>query len=292
MTFLIWLPVIALPLSAVLLMPASLPAWEAMWLLAINVFAGVKWLSWASVRKSVSRAADWRRHLAYFLAWPGLDAEAFLSPARISTAVRPQVREWSLAILKTSLGAVLFWGAARCVFHYSPFLAAWTGMVGVGLMLHFGVLHLLSCLWRTRGVNARRLMNNPLGATSVSDYWGKRWNTAFRDLAHRFIFRPVSKRFGTTAALWSVFLFSGLVHDLVISVPAGGGYGLPTVFFLIQALAVEIEHSALGKKVGLGRGVRGWCFTMFVLAAPIGLLFHLPFLRNIALPMMQATSAI
>lgn len=55
MTFplLLWLPVIALPLGALLLMPASIPVWEAMWLLAMNVFARVKWLSWASVRKSL-----------------------------------------------------------------------------------------------------------------------------------------------------------------------------------------------------------------------------------------------
>lgn len=287
-----WIPVIALPLGALLLMPASVPAWEAMWLLAINVFAGVKWLSWASVRKSVSRAADCRRHLAYFLAWPGLDAEAFLSSARLTAAIRPQVREWLLAILKTAAGALLFWGVARLAYPRHPLAAAWGGMVGVALMLHFGVLHLLSCVWRTRGVNARRLMNIPLAATSISDYWGKRWNTAFRDLAHRVIFRPVSKRLGKTAALWSVFLFSGLVHDLVISVPAGGGYGLPTLFFLIQALAIEVEHSALGKKLGLGRGIRGWTFTMFFLAAPIGLLFHLPFLQTIVLPMMEAMGAI
>jgi hypothetical protein len=31
---------------------------------------------------------------------------------------------------------------------------------------------------------------------------------------------------------------------------------------------------------------------MLVLAAPIGLLFHLPFLRNIILPMMEAMGAI
>jgi Membrane bound O-acyl transferase family len=317
-----WLPVIALPLGALLLMPPSIPAWGAMWLLAINVFAGVKWLSWARVRKSVSRAADWRRHLAYFLAWPGLDAEAFLAPARDTSLTRqrrtasisggglsfacasgwyeernpansrPDLREWTLAILKTTAGAVLFWGVARLAYPLHPLAAAWVGMVGVGLMLHFGVLHLLSCVWRTRGVNARRLMSNPLAARSVSDYWGKRWNTAFRDLAHRFIFRPVSKRLGTTAALWSVFLFSGLVHDLVISVPAGGGYGLPTLFFLIQALAIEVEHSALGKHLGLARGIRGWVFTMLVLVVPVSLLFPLPFLRNIVLPMMDAMGAI
>ena len=53
-----WLPVIALPLGALLLMPASIPAWGAMWLLAIHVFAGVKWLSWVSVRKRPSRVHE------------------------------------------------------------------------------------------------------------------------------------------------------------------------------------------------------------------------------------------
>ena len=161
---LIWLPVIALPLGALLLMSPSVPAWEAMWLLAINVFAGVKWLSWASMRKSVSQGADWRRHLAYFLAWPGLDAETFLSPARITEAIRPQLREWLLAILKTAAGAILFWGVARLAYPLHPVAAAWVGLVGVGLMLHFGVLHVLSGVWRTRASQTPshdRLMPDP-----------------------------------------------------------------------------------------------------------------------------------
>ena len=290
--FLSYLPLIALPLGALLLMPASIPAWEAMWLLAINVFAGAKWLSWAGVRRSTAQNAGWKKHLAYFVAWPGLDAEAFLSNARLASSARPAAREWILAGLKTVAGALLFWGIARWFYPTLPLVVAWLGMTGLALVLHFGILHLFSCLWRTRGVNARRLMNNPLAATSVSDYWGKRWNTAFRDLAHRFIFRPVCARAGSRAALWGVFLFSGVVHDLVISVPAGGGYGLPTLFFLIQAAAIEIEHSTVGKKFGLGHGLRGWGFTMIVLAAPLGLLFHLPFLRNVVLPMMEAAGAI
>ena len=59
-----------------------------------------------------------------------------------------------------------------------------------------------------------------------------------------------------------------VVHDLVISVPAGGGYGGPTLFFALQGVAVLVERSPLGRRVGLGRGWRGWLFTMLVLLAP------------------------
>ena len=64
----------------------------------------------------------------------------------------------------------------------------------------------------------------PLRSTSVSEFWGKRWNTAFRDITFKFLFRPLARRFSVGIALILAFLFSGLVHDLVVSVPARGGW--------------------------------------------------------------------
>src|SRR5262249_51294152 len=131
----------------------------------------------------------------------------------------------------------------------------------------------------------------PLRATSLSDFWGRRWNTAFRDFTHQFLFRPLSLRWGARMAIFAGFLFSGVVHDIVISVPASGGYGGPTIFFTIQGAALLAARTPFGGGIGLGAGVRGWLFTMLALVLPLGLLFHRPFVLAIIVPFLHAIGA-
>src|SRR3712207_8481667 len=42
---------------------------------------------------------------------------------------------------------------------------------------------------------------------------------------------------------------------------AGSGYGLPTIYFLIQAAGLFVERSVLGKRLGLARGLPGRAWT-------------------------------
>ena len=88
------------------------------------------------------------------------------------------------------------------------------------------------------------------------------------------------------------FLASGLIHELVISIPAGGGYGGPTLFFLVQAAGIAAERSRFGRAAGLRNGVRGRAATMCLLVAPAGALFHPPFVLRVIVPFMQAVGAI
>jgi hypothetical protein len=87
------------------------------------------------------------------------------------------------------------------------------------------------------------------------------------------------------------FLFSGIVHDVVISLPAGGGYGLPTLFFAMQGAAMLLERSSFGKSLGLGAGWRGRAFTALAILGPAPLLFHPWFLGRIVVPFMEAIGA-
>jgi len=135
-------------------------------------------------------------------------------------------------------------------------------------------------------------MNWPLASVSLSQFWGRRWNTAFRDLTHRFLFRPLAGWLGIRGALFTGFACSGLVHEAVISFPAGGGYGGPTLFFLLQGVGLLIERSRVGRGFGLGAGWRGWLFTMGMLLAPATILFHGPFVTRVVVPFIQAVGAL
>jgi predicted DCC family thiol-disulfide oxidoreductase YuxK len=277
------LPLLVLPVLA-LLLRSSLPRWAFMWTMAAALYAGCKWLSYRHARRHGVTASR-TRTLEYLFAWPGMDAEAFLSRSRGSD---PRGAEWIAAALKTIIGAALVWIGARTALPGHPMLAGWLAMTGVILTLHFGTFHLLSLAWRRAGVDAMPVMRNPLRSTSLADFWGRRWNTAFHELATRFSFQPLRSRVGASAAALLVFLLSGVIHELVISLPAQGGYGLPTGYFVVQGLGIAGERSPRGRRLGLGRGWRGWLFTMLVAAGPAYWLFHPPFVHRVIVPMIEA----
>jgi hypothetical protein len=281
------LPLLILPLIALGFRTNTSP-WVFMWAMAFALFAGCKWLTYREVvRRGLKPGLS--RSAAYLLAWPGMDAEEFLD--RDLVPVSPPLAEWILAAVKTMSGAILLWGVARFALAAHPLLAGWIGMTGAIMVLHFGSFQLLSLTWEQAGVKATPLMDKPILARSLAEFWSRRWNTAFNELAFRFTFRPLKRRTSPALAMLLVFCFSGLIHELVISLPAHGGYGLPTAYFLIQGLGMLAERARLGKAIGLGRGLRGWLFTLFVTAGPAFWLFNPPFITKVILPMLTAIGA-
>jgi hypothetical protein len=265
------------------------PRWALMWMLAIAIYMTCKWLTWRTAR--VRHAPVWK-HAAYLVAWPGMDATSFLEERTVCGDADSLRSELRAAVATLMAGVVLLFDVARVVPSPDAYIAGWVGMIGAVMILHFGIFHLLSCSWRSLGVQARPLMNRPLASTSLGEFWGRRWNTAFRDLTYQFLYRPCAACCGPRWGILLGFLFSGAVHDLVISVPAQGGYGRPTLFFAIQGAGLIVERSEAGRRIGLGGGWRGRLFAMVALLAPVGLLFHRPFVVDIIVPFMQVLGAI
>lgn len=268
---------------------AGLPSWALMWGLSIAIFAGLKWVTWRRGRRLVP-AASVGRSLGYLLLWPGMDAPAFLSSRR--PVKRPAKHEVLIAGACVATGLLLFWGAARTVLTSAPLAAGWIGLFGLVFLLHFGAFHLLSIGWRARGVDAMPLMRVPVSASSVGELWSARWNTAFHVLARDYVVKPLRESIGTPAAMMAAFVASGLIHDLVISVPARAGFGLPTAYFLLQGLGIQIERSPLGARLGLRNGLAGRCFTVLVAAIPAFWLFHPAFVLRVVLPFMRVVGAL
>ena len=282
-----WLPLAVLPLFALNLKPI-LPEWGFMWAMAFAIFSGCKWLTWWNARESRGRS-KLPHSLAYLLAWPGMDAGSFLRKG--ATTPKPTALGWCFAAVKALLGIGLIWRVVGLVQEKHPLLAGWVGLAGLAFLLHFGSFDLLALLWRQAGFNATPIMRAPILATSLTEFWGKRWNAAFHQLAHAYAFQPLRRRVGPKVATLFVFFISGLVHEAVISLPAGGGYGLPTAYFLFQGLGLLFERSKPGRWLGLGRGLQGRLFTVVCAAGPAFWLFHPPFIGNVILPFLREIGA-
>ena len=276
-----WIPLIALPALAILAGAAWPPVLLA-WVLAAAVYVGFKWLTFASSQKA--RGVGSTDAAGFLFFWPGMDADAFFTERTIPS---PSVREVGMASGLTFVGLLLLLSIPALEPHLPIEVLGWLGLIGLALFLLFGLSQLISIAWRVCGVDAQPIMNKPLRATSLADFWGARWNLAFHDIGRIFVWRPITRRFGRTPAILAVFLFSGVVHDLVMSVPVRGGLGLPTLYFLLQGCAVLVERSSLGKRWRLSRGWRGRIFAAVFVLAPLGLLFHQPFLQGVVVPTIQ-----
>ena len=253
-------------------------------MMAFAIFLGCKWLTWWSARAKAPRN-KLRPSLAYLLAWPGMNAGAFLKDE--SVPKKHALFGWCFPASQTLFGIWLVWGGAGLVHPKHPLLAGWIGLVGLAFILHFGLFHLLALAWQRAGFDAQPVMRSPILARSLAEFWGKRWNAAFHQLAHTYAFDPLRRSIGPKKATLIVFFISGLVHELVISLPADSGYGLPTAYFLFQGFGLLVERSALGRRLGLGHGLPGWLFWTLIVGGPAFWLFHPPFIHQVILPFLR-----
>jgi alginate O-acetyltransferase complex protein AlgI len=224
-------------------------------------------LVFVAFKALTTRRLAFGRALGYWALWPGMDPRPF---ARTVPGAGPGLLVWGL--LKAGAGAALLSVRADL-----PALDVARVFLGIGLLVHFGICDALAGAWRMLGVPVDRLFVNPLASATLGEFWGRRWNRAFHAVAKDVVFRPAARRWGPAAGVLLTFAFSGVLHELLLSVPAGGGYGLPFAYFLLHGLLVVVERR---------RGISGRAWTLFWVLAPAPLLFHPWFVRAFILPLI------
>jgi alginate O-acetyltransferase complex protein AlgI len=229
------------------------------------------------------RLGPWR-WLAFAGPWVGMRPALFAAAGGPPRPGALRLAMQSLAFM--ALGAALL-AAARRLYDVHFWAASAVLMVGLGLVLHWGLLALLAAAWRTQGVPAEPLHRAPLRARSLGEFWGRRWNLAFSEMTAVAVFRPLRGRVGAAAAVLASFALSGLLHEAAISVPVRAGYGAPLAYFLLHGLLVLVERRLDGTPWAVerwGAWGRAWTAAWVVLPAPV--LFHEPFLRGCAWPLV------
>lgn len=252
--------------------------------LLILLCYGMKAVVVAEARRSGMPRLAFGNWLAFAALWFGMQPKQFLA------------RRWrplpgSLALLWRGL---LWITAGTCTLLLARYLyrqgtslriAGLVFVAGFAMTLHFGIIPLLAAGFRSLGYNAGPQFHAPWRSSSLGDFWGRRWNVAFSVMTTLVLYRPMRHATGRNSALFLGFLGSGLFHEVACSMPVRAGYGLPTLYFAIHGVGVLLERwlHERGRRLTGGAAavwVHGWVLL------PIPLLFHMPFLRGLVLPLL------
>ncbi|PYQ41392.1 MAG: hypothetical protein DMF77_15885 [Acidobacteria bacterium] len=215
------------------------------------------------------------RWAAFATLWPGMRPAlvARLEPGRSGTATLLKN-----GFADVGLGTTLFL-LAHLTWRLTASAVPATLLLlpALSFLLHFGAFGILAGLWRAAGADVGPLFRAPWRAESLGEFWSRRWNLAFSEMTSVAVYRPLAVHLGRRAALLAAFLFSGLLHEIAISLPVRAGYGRPLLYFAIHGVLTEVERQ---------RGPFGRAITLLAVVLPLPLLFHRPFLQGIVWPLL------
>jgi hypothetical protein len=158
-------------------------------------------------------------------------------------------------------------------------------LTGVSFILHFGILNLSAASWRFAGVDVHELFRSPYRSQSLKEFWGKRWNIAFSEMTALIAYRPLKAKTGVEVAVVISFLLSGLLHEIAISLPVRSGYGLPMIYFIVQAIVMQLEAKSSFVQKIIGHRILSHVWVMAFLILPMPLLFHSEFMLEVLEPL-------
>jgi alginate O-acetyltransferase complex protein AlgI len=227
------------------------------------------------------RRLGWGRYVAYLL-WPGMQPRHFL-PERKPADARPAPAVAGLLLNVVAAVGLLWIVPALMPADWPVGLRIASGLVGYLFLGMFVLMDAWALVYRACGVGVEKLWYCPVAATSLTDFWGRRWNRIFSGLFREVLFLPLARRVGAGLALSAVFVYSGVLHEN-FSVAAGAGYGLPFLYFAIQGAGTWLEGRRGFRRLLLRRPWLGRLWTAAVVVGPCLLLCHEGFRGAYAVP--------
>ncbi|MGJ8677741.1 MAG: MBOAT family protein [Akkermansiaceae bacterium] len=234
----------------------------------LALMKGVVYAEWTRQTGGKLTCGRW---LMFAILWFGMDPAAWKGARRklswkgdFAIGVSCLLIGWVICIVLVKLGVT------NIIIVFIP----------MSMAFHFGALRLLTAFWRRCGFPVRTLFRNPLASKGLADFWSARWNLSFSQMMARAVKRPIDEKLGQKAAVFTVFLASGLLHELAITIPVKAGYGMPFLYFLIHGMMVLLEKDSW--PLWLKRGL-----TLLFVVAPLPLLFPDVFTNEIILPFLK-----
>ncbi|KAK4398868.1 putative long-chain-alcohol O-fatty-acyltransferase 4 [Sesamum angolense] len=140
-------------------------------------------------------------------------------------------------------------------------------------------------------VELEQHFNEPYLATSLQDFWGRRWNLMVPNILQPTVYHPVTsiaarfmdRKWAAIPGVLATFLVSGLMHELVLyNIGRLRPSGEMMCFFMVHGLSLTLE--IVIKKILRGKfslpGIVSGPLTLAYIMYTSFLLFFPPFLRS------------
>ncbi|PIA30638.1 hypothetical protein AQUCO_05400019v1 [Aquilegia coerulea] len=206
---------------------------------------------------------------------------------KLSTKGPKSPLNYAVKVLVTGLLCVLY--EYKQHIHPKVMLAYYCCFMYLGLELILAIVAALAK--RFVGLEFEPQFNEPYLSTSLQDFWGKRWNLMVSnvlkptvyDLVKQFSMKMLGSRLATLLAVFSTFVASGLIHEMIYyyllrQTPTWE----VTWFFILHGILVDLE--IVVKKAMKDRWrlhpVASWAYTVFILLATGNWLFFPQLLRT------------